>query len=153
MKLLLERIYNCKSYCIGHLYDVTNGKKNFICDTLEDTDRGLSDSMSADYIKKLKVYGKTAIPKGTYKVDMNTVSPKFRNRSWAKPYNGIVPRILDVKGFEGILIHPLNKASESYGCIGVGVNDVKGMVTNSVATYKKLMEILTKDDEITLIIE
>ena len=25
MKLLLERIYNCKKYCIGHLYDITNG--------------------------------------------------------------------------------------------------------------------------------
>lgn len=149
VELRVKRVAYDPEYTVGRLY--VNG--TFFSHTMEDVDRDLYQEMDEEVIKEIKVYGKTAIPKGTYKVDMNTVSPKFRNRSWAKPYNGIVPRILDVKGFEGILIHPLNKASESYGCIGVGVNDVKGMVTNSVATYKKLMEILTKDDEITLIIE
>lgn len=149
VELRVKRVAYDPEYTVGRLY--VNG--TFFSHTMEDVDRDLYQEMDEEVIKEIKVYGKTAIPKGTYKVDMNTVSPKFRNRSWAKPYNGIVPRILDVKGFEGILIHPLNKASESYGCIGVGVNNVKGMVTNSVATYKKLMEILTKDDEITLIIE
>lgn len=106
MKLLLERIYNCKKYCIGHLYDVTNGKKELICDTIEDTDRGLNDSMSADYIKKLKVYGETAIPCGTYNVNLNVVSPKFGKRQFYKDTcNGCLPRLEKVKGFEGILIH------------------------------------------------
>lgn len=149
VELRVKRVAYDPEYTVGRLY--VNG--TFFSHTMEDVDRDLYQEMDEEVIKEIKVYGKTAIPKGTYKVDMNTVSPKFRNRSWAKPYNGIVPRILDVKGFEGILIHPLNKASESYGCIGVGVNDVKGMVTNSVATYKKLMEILTKDNDITLIIE
>lgn len=149
VELRVKRVAYDPEYTVGRLY--VNG--TFFSHTMEDVDRDLYQEMDEEVIKEIKVYGKTAIPKGTYKVDMNTISPKFRNRSWAKPYNGIVPRILDVKGFEGILIHPLNKASESYGCIGVGVNDVKGMVTNSVATYKKLMEILTKDNDITLIIE
>jgi hypothetical protein len=140
MKLLLERIYNCKSYCIGHLYDVTNGKKNFICDTLEDTDRGLSDSMSADYIKKLKVYGKTAIPCGEYNVNLNIVSPKFSKKQFYMDVcNGQLPRLEKVKGFEGILIHVGNTHEDSEGCILVGENKVVGKVINSKLTFEKLM--------------
>ena len=41
--------------------------------------------MSEDEIKKIKIYGETAIPAGTYKVIMNVVSEKFKNRVWAKP--------------------------------------------------------------------
>lgn len=106
MKLLLERIYNCKKYCIGHLYDITSGKKKFICDTIEDTDRGLSDSMSVDYIKKLKVYAETAIPTGVYNINLNTISPKYGSKQFYKDTcNGCVPRLEKVKGYEGILIH------------------------------------------------
>ena len=83
INLRLERIYKGVSYTIGKLY--LNGK--YFCDTLEDTDRGLKDTMPTEEIEKIKVYGKTAIPTGTYKVDMNTVSPKFKDRTWAKPYS------------------------------------------------------------------
>jgi hypothetical protein len=38
MKLKLKRIYKGESYTIGHLY--ADGK--YICDTIEDVDRGLS---------------------------------------------------------------------------------------------------------------
>ena len=69
INLRLERIYKGVSYTIGKLY--LNGK--YFCDTLEDTDRGLKDTMPTEEIEKIKVYGKTAIPTGTYKVDMNTV--------------------------------------------------------------------------------
>lgn len=33
--------------------------------------------MNLDEIKKKKVYGKTAIPTGTYEVTLNVVSPKY----------------------------------------------------------------------------
>lgn len=106
MKLLLERIYNCKNYCIGHLYDVTKGKKEYICDTIEDTDRGLNDSMSEDYIKKLKVYSKTAIPCGIYNLNLNTISPKFgKKQFYIDTCKGCLPRFEKVKGFTSILIH------------------------------------------------
>jgi hypothetical protein len=109
MELVLKRIAKKSNYTIGNLY--VNGK--FFCDTLEDTDRGLTDSMTLEEIKTKKVYGETAIPTGTYNIDMNTISAKFKDRSWAKPYGGKLPRLLNVKGFDGILIHVGNSASDT----------------------------------------
>lgn len=136
MEITIKRIAKKASYTIGKLY--VDG--TYVCDTIEDKDRGLTDDMPLELIKTKKVYGETAIPTGTYKLDMNTVSPKFKDRSWAKPYGGKVPRLLNVKGFDGILVHPLNKASESLGCVGVGKNTIVGMVTDSTNTFKKLMD-------------
>ena len=42
-----------------------------------------------------------------------------------------MPRLLNVKGFDGILIHKGSNADSSAGCIIVGKNTVKGGVTNS----------------------
>ena len=60
MKLELYRKYRKPGYSIGLLY--INGK--FICNTLEDTDRGLKSGMSEAAIAAVKVKGKTAIPTG-----------------------------------------------------------------------------------------
>lgn len=136
MKLTLDRRWKKDTYTIGVLY--VDGVR--FCDTIEDKDRGLDASMPVNKIKKLKVYGKTAIPTGTYKIDMDTISPKFRFRQWAKPYGGIVPRLLAVPCYSGVLIHPFNTAEDSLGCIGPGQNKVKGKVVNSTVTFTKLMD-------------
>lgn len=149
MKLLLKRIAKMEKYTIGKLY--IDGK--YFSDTLEDTDRNLTSTMSKDEIAKMKVYGKTAIPTGTYVVDMNTVSPKFGKRSWAQPYEGKVPRLQDVPGYEGVLIHPGNTADDTSGCILVGRNKVKGQVVESQNTFHSLMNILKGDNDITITIE
>lgn len=149
MKLLLKRIAKMEKYTIGKLY--IDGK--YFSDTLEDTDRNLTSTMSKDEIAKVKVYGKTAIPTGTYVVDMNTVSPKFGKRSWAQPYKGKVPRLQDVPGYEGVLIHPGNTADDTSGCILVGRNKVKGQVVESQNTFHSLMNILKGDNDITITIE
>lgn len=149
MKLLLKRIAKMEKYTIGKLY--IDGK--YFSDTLEDTDRNLTSTMSKDGIAKVKVYGKTAIPTGTYVVDMNTVSPKFGKRSWAQPYKGKVPRLQDVPGYEGVLIHPGNTADDTSGCILVGRNKVKGQVVESQNTFHSLMNILKGDNDITITIE
>ena len=150
MKILLKRIAKRANYTIGKLYL----DDKYFADTLEDTDRGLTSDMSVEEIKSKKVYGKTAIPTGTYKIDMNTISPKFKNKSWAKPWEGKVPRLVNVKGFEGVLIHPGNTAEDSSGCILIGQNSVIGKVINSINTFNKLMTELTFDkNNITITIE
>ena len=149
MKLLLRRIFKGPRYTIGKLF--INGV--YECDTLEDQDRGLTSQMSLEEIKAKKVYGVTAIPTGTYSINMTTVSPKFKDRAWAKPYKGILPRLENVKGYEGVLIHVGNKAEDTLGCILVGENKVKGQVINSTATFYELMTILLKAQSAGEVIE
>jgi hypothetical protein len=40
--------------------------------------------MSLEEIKKKKVYGKTAIPTGTYEVTLNVVSPKYSRSAFMR---------------------------------------------------------------------
>jgi hypothetical protein len=139
MKIELTRIYNCPTYCIGRVR-VDNV---YICDTIEDTDRGLDDSMTREQIRKIKVYKMTAIPTGTYDVTLAIQSPKFVTYEYYRDFcNGYLPRLIGVKGYEGILIHKGNKASQSAGCLLVGYNTVKGCVTSSQAAFEKLYGIL-----------
>lgn len=143
MKLLLKRVTPDKNYSIGHLY--IDGE--YFCDTLEDKDRGLFQEMSKSNIESIKIYGKTAIPTGQYKITLNIVSPRFAERSWAKPYGGKVPRILNVKGFDGVLIHPGNSIDDTLGCILVGQNKQVGKVLNSQETFHKLYKRLLEDKD------
>ena len=149
MEILVKRIAKKPKYTIGKMY--IDGQ--YICDTLEDIDRGLNQNMSLKEINSKKVYGETAIPTGTYKVDMNTVSPKFKSRTWAKPYGGKLPRLVSVPGYDGVLIHPGNKAEDTLGCILVGENKAIGQVLNSQTTFKRVMSILTEGTNITITIE
>lgn len=150
MKLLLKRIAKKPNYTIGHLY-IDN---KYFCDTIEDKDRDLTSSMGATAILAKKVANETAIPTGTYKVNMNTVSPKFKDKVWAKKWKGIVPRLIDVPGYVGILIHPGADQNSTSGCLIVGQNKQVGKVINSQITWHSLMEILTKEkSQITITIE
>lgn len=149
MKLLLKRIAKKSNYTIGKLY--IDGE--YFSDTLEDRDRGLTQSMSLDQIQKIKVKDKTAIPTGVYDITLNIVSPKFKNSSWAKPYGGKIPRLLGVPGYEGVLIHPGNSAEDTSGCVLVGENKAVGKVLNSQATFHKLMSKLKGQSNITITIE
>jgi hypothetical protein len=139
MKLLLKRRFKGESYTIGSLY--IDGV--YFCDTLEDTDRGLTQLMPLSEIRKLKIAGQTAIPTGTYKVVTNVVSPKYSTREAYRFCGGKVPRLLNVPGYEGVLIHIGNYATDTEGCILVGENKVKGQVINSTATFKRLYELMT----------
>lgn len=136
MELKLKRIFKGGLYTIGKLY--VNGV--YECDVLEDTDRGLSDKMELSEIKKVKQYGKTAIPIGSYSIDMNTISPKFKDCSWAKVCEGKLPRLINVKGFDGVLIHVGNKPEDTLGCLLTGYNKIKGQVVNSTSAFTKLYE-------------
>ena len=134
MEILIQRRYKKEAYTIGKM--LINGE--YFCDTLEDKDRGLSQSMQLSQIKKLKVYGKTAIPTGEYSVKM-TLSPHF---------NRVLPLVENVKGFDGIRIHNGQNADHSLGCILVGKNKIKGGLIDSRLTIDKLVMLLNGPEAI-----
>lgn len=117
MELLVERKYKKDKYTIGNLS--INGE--YFSNTLEDKDRNLSQSMSENQIKKIKVYGETAIPTGRYKVE-RTWSPKFGKK---------MIEIKNVPGFSGIRMHAGKSDKNSSGCILVGENRIKGQLIYS----------------------
>ena len=129
MRILLQRHALKAGYTIGRME--INGR--YFCDTLEDTDRGLRESMTEDEIAALKVKGATAIPTGTYRIDMQTRSPRFGR---------VLPRLVSVKGYAGVLIHSGNTAADTEGCILVGENRERGKVLNSRATLEHLLVFL-----------
>ena len=137
----MKRIAKKKEYTIGKMYI----DDKYFCDTIEPPYMGTKKEDPVEKIRKTKA-GNTAIPEGIYRIDMNTVSLSFKDRSWARPYGGKIPRLLNVTGFEGVLIHVGNVArrygGDSKGCILVGNNNVVGKVTNSTVTFHKLMNIL-----------
>ena len=136
MKIELVRIYNCPTYSIGKLY--VNGE--WLCDVVEDYDRGLDQSMTLSEIAKIKVKRLTAIPTGTYKVTMNVQSPKMSQMKYYADFcKGYLPRLLNVPGYDGILIHCGSSAASSAGCIIVGYNTIKGKVTDSRKAWESLM--------------
>ena len=139
LELLVDRKYKKETYTIGNLY--VDGE--WFCNTLEDKDRGLKSSMSLEEINEAKVYAETAIPAGRYVVRMDTVSPKYNRVKWYKDnFGGRMPRLENVKGFSGVLIHPGTTAVDSAGCIIVGLNKKKGNVLESRVTFAKLWKIL-----------
>lgn len=135
LQLTLTRIATNDRYTIGRLK--IDGKP--FCDILEPADRGLSSDMPLNKIKRIKVHGKTAIPTGRYRIDMKTVSPRLKNHAWAKQFGGIVPRLLDVPFYSGVLIHVGNDENDTEGCQLTGYNKVKGKVVDSAKAFTLLM--------------
>ena len=138
MDILVKRIAKKSTYTIGKLY--IDGK--YFCDTVEDKDRGLKSTMTEAEIAKIKVKGETAIPTGTYTIVLNVQSAKFAKSEWyIKNCHGArVPRLINVKGFDGILIHSGNSAKDSWGCLLLGENKIVGQVINSKETCKKFYD-------------
>ena len=136
VELTLRRIAAKRTYTIGHLY--VNG--TYFCDTLENTDRRLDQSMPLEKVMAKKVYGKTAIPTGTYRVTMRRKSPKFSKIEYSAAFcGGYKPRLLRVPGFEGVLIHRGNAEKATQGCLLVGDNTSKGGLSNSKSRWERLM--------------
>ena len=136
MELRLRRIAKRETYTIGRLY--IDGE--YFCDTLEDRDRGLDQGMLLPVIRARKRAGATAIPTGRYRVTLGVQSQRFKTKAAYKFCDGYLPRLLNVIGFEGILIHIGNTAKDTEGCILVGRNTIVGMVTESRVTFNKLYE-------------
>ena len=136
MKLKLIRVHGTEGFTEGKLYidDV------FECYTVEDEDRLLEAGGT-------KVYGQTAIPKGSYEVILS-MSPRFKK---------VLPEVIGVVGFEGVRIHSGNSSKNTEGCIIVGsTNDredddwVGGSRAAMDQLMKKLDTAITAGDKVHL---
>ncbi|MCL2018002.1 MAG: DUF5675 family protein [Alphaproteobacteria bacterium] len=127
MKLKLERTEFGTDFTGGKLF--VDGKP--FCDTLEDVTR-FAKGDTLEQIKAKKVAGRTAIPVGKYGVIVN-MSPRFKIE---------LPRLQNVPGFEGILIHSGNTHADTDGCILLGVRTKAGFIGTSRATMDKFMPII-----------
>ena len=131
MKLEVLRISSQDDSTSGILFDVVNGKRKFLCYTLEDEQRDV------------KVWGETRIPAGTYKLKLRTEGG-FHSRYTGKYgdwHKGMI-WVQDVPGFEFILWHTGNTDESTAGCLILGQtqesNLIKpdGWVGSSVSAYK-----------------
>ena len=132
MKLQVLRISSEKDSTSGLLFDVTNGRK-FLCYTLEDEYR------------KHKKSKETRIPAGTYKIKLRNEGG-FHQR-YSKKYPSIhrgMLHIIDVPGFEYILIHVGNSDEHTAGCLLVGDTqennqiNKNGFIGSSGNAYKRI---------------
>lgn len=126
MKLELQRFEFSEISTIGRL--LIDGVQ--FCYILEDVDRKLECDAE-------KVYGKTAIPRGTYKIVLD-----YSNR-----FKRVLPRLLDVPGYVGVRIHPGNDAEDTDGCLLPGSTWRKDWVSNSRVTFDQLFDQLEQADE------
>lgn len=135
MKISVDRKWKKEDYTIGRLY--IDGE--FFCNTLEDTNRDLNQNLDLNIIRSRKIPGKTAIPTGTYQITLDVKSPKFSKKEFYNTIcNGYLPRLLNVPGFDGILIHCGSYASHTDGCILVGYNKIVGGLVNGKEVFTEL---------------
>jgi hypothetical protein len=118
MELKLIRTKSTKQSTSGTLS--IDGK--FECFTLEDP------------VRDKKIAAKTAIPAGTYIVDI-THSNRFKKK---------MPILLSVPGFTGIRIHSGNTAADTEGCILVGKQKSDDRISESRTAYNALFDKLEK---------
>ena len=118
---------------IGKLY--VDGA--YFCEILEDKDRGLHQMFTTEHNKRLKQAKITAIPYGKYKGIVNMSPSKKR----------ILPRLLGVEAYEGVLIHKGNKAADTDACLIVGTTRGVDAVYQSTVKEDELLKIMPRGTE------
>lgn len=121
MEFILNRDVFAPEFTLGQL--VLDGRHyGFTC---EDTDRKMESGGT-------KVYGKTAIPRGRYRLSA-TLSNRFKR---------IMPQIMEVPGFEGIRIHGGNTAADTEGCPLLGLQRTFNGVMSCAAVNTSLVKLI-----------
>lgn len=116
MNLLIKRDVLDQEFTLGTFY--VDGKQfGYTCE---------------DAVRSEKVYGKTAIPSGEYKVVL----------SFSHRFQKVMPEILNVPGFAGIRIHGGNTAEDTLGCPLLGQKRTDKGVQNCATVNKRLIDIL-----------
>lgn len=123
MRLVLMRLASFDSHSIGAFY--VNGV--FVCFMLEDVRRFS------------KVKGSTRIPPGIYKVGLRSVGGVHNWLAAKFSFHKGSLHLLEVPGFEYILIHPGNTSIDTMGCLlpGLTYKVGKDFLSNSGEAYSK----------------
>ena len=130
MELKLKRTDFTDTSTIGELS--INGV--FECYVLEDTDRGLKQSMTLPESVATKVHGKTAIPYGTYKIVV-TKSERFSKMKGKPVY---LPLLLNIPNYSGVRIHIGNSPENTEGCLLPARRKGKNVVSESTLAFNQL---------------
>ncbi len=98
---------------------------------LEDQDRWLEKFSEA------KVYGKTAIPRGQYRVQL----------SYSNRFKRIMPEVLDVPGFKGVRIHAGNTTEDTEGCPLLGAVRTDSGVAQCAGVNQRLFNLIESAEQ------
>ena len=136
MRLRLERLQLDPDVTIGGL----SIDGDWCCWILEDTVREVAGQPVATW----KVPGKTAIPYGTYAVDI-TRSTRFGRD---------LPLLLAVPGFTGVRIHPGNTTADTEGCLLPGTDRLAKSVGRSrdafVALFSQIRDAMWRGQKVSI---
>ena len=127
---MAEIVLNRQTYTSQTTIGVLTYGDKKTCFTLEDVCSDKNFDGDLDDASEAKVKHETAIPAGRYKVIV-TYSNRFK-----KP----LPLLLDVKGFEGIRIHPGNTKANTSGCILPGLTKAENAVYSSRVAFNALFD-------------
>jgi len=84
-----------------------------------------------------KVKGETAIPAGRYLVKIQ----------WSPRFTRMLPRLQEVPGFQGVLIHPGNYPRDTEGCILPGTQIAGDAVVESRVAFLELFQRIKDAEE------
>ena len=138
MKLEVLRISSQADSTSGILFDVTDGKRKFLCYTVEDEYRSV------------KVKHETRIPEGEYKLTLRSEGgfhSRYTSKYGADWHRGMI-YVNNVPNFEYILWHTGNTDESTSGCLILGDSQTSnlvqsnGFVGSSVNAYKKVYPIV-----------
>jgi len=144
MKLRIERFIHAKDETIGKLF--IDGV--FKCFTLEDEKR------------EIKVKGETRIPEGTYEIQFRTVGGFHEKQlvRYGPEYHKGMLQLMNVQGFEYILIHCGNSNKDTEGCLLVGRDykrngEIYNLLDSRIAyerIYPEIRDALLRGNKITI---
>ena len=117
---------------LGLMFDISGGKRDFLCYVLEDAHR------------PVKIAGKTCIPAGTYEVKLRTEGTLTQRFAAAYPdiHKGML-WLQSVPDFQWVYIHTGNVDEDTEGCLLVGDGTEQnvtepGKLSSSRSAYRRI---------------
>jgi hypothetical protein len=139
MEFEVLRFSSQKNSTLGLLFQITNKGRTFLAYTLEDEAR------------TQKVWGKTRIPAGRYKLGLRREGGFHNNylRRYGSQFHKGMIHVQNVPGFEFILWHIGNTDDDTAGCLLLGDESIQnltrnGFIGNSASAYQRVYPLVVK---------